>query len=184
MDTERRSNIALGLVLLLVGGWFLASQFFPQLADLIPLEYQWPWWVIGVGLLFLIMAVVLRAPGMLVPASIIAGIGAILYYQNSTGDWDSWAYAWALIPGFAGVGVILMGLFEGRFLHGLKEGLGAILFSLFMFGIFGAFLGGPAVLSQLWPILLIGAGLWILLTGMRKPRRPAVEEPAKDIVDA
>jgi len=94
---------------------------------------------------FLIMAVVLRAPGMLVPASIIAGIGAILYYQNSTGDWDSWAYAWALIPGFAGVGVILMGLFEGRFLHGLKEGLGAILFSLFMFGIFGAFLGGPAV---------------------------------------
>jgi hypothetical protein len=184
MDTERRSTTALGLVLLLVGGWFLASQFFPQLEDLIPLEYQWPWWVIGVGLLFLIMAVVLRAPGMLVPASIIAGIGAILYYQNSTGDWDSWAYAWALIPGFAGVGVILMGLFEGRFLHGLKEGLGAILFSLFMFGIFGAFLGGPAILSQLWPILLIGAGLWILLSGRRRPPKPAVEESAKDIVDA
>jgi hypothetical protein len=53
-----------------------------------------------------------------------------------------------------------------------------------MFGIFGAFLGGPAILSQLWPILLIGAGLWILLSGRRRPTKPAVEESAKDIVDA
>jgi len=180
VDTERRSNLALGTILVLIGGWFLASQFYPQLADLIPLEYQWPWWVIGVGLLFLLMAVVLRAPGMVVPAAIIAGIGGILYYQNATGDWESWAYAWALIPGFAGVGVILMGLFEGRFLHGLKEGINAVLFSLFMFGVFGSFLGGPAILSQLWPVLLIGLGLWILLTGMRRPQKTVVEEAPKE----
>ncbi|MEX2143997.1 MAG: hypothetical protein WD740_05325 [Anaerolineales bacterium] len=180
MDTERRSSVTLGLVLLLIGGWFLASQFYPQLNFLIPLQYQWPWWVIGVGLLFMLMAVVLRAPGMAVPAAIIAGIGGILYYQNTSGDWKSWAYAWALIPGFAGVGVIIMGLFEGRFLHGLREGISAILFSLFMFGVFGAFLGGPAILSQLWPVFLIGAGLWILLGGIRKPRRQIVEDPAEE----
>lgn len=184
MHSERRSSIALGLVLLLVGGWFLAAQFFPQLADLIPLQYQWPWWVIGVGILFLIMAVALRAPGMAVPAAIIAGIGAILYYQNATGDWHSWAYAWALIPGFGGVGHLLMGLLEGRFLHNFREGVGAILFSLFMFGIFGAFLGGPAILSQLWPVLLIGAGVWILLSGLRKPKKQISEEPSKEIVDS
>ncbi|HEY4718882.1 MAG TPA: hypothetical protein VIH14_07705 [Anaerolineales bacterium] len=180
MDTERRSSIAIGLVLVLVGGWFLAGQIFPQLNELIPIQNQWPWWVIAAGVLFLLMAAVLRAPGMAVPAAIITGIGGILYYQNTSGDWKSWAYAWALIPGFAGVGVIIMGLFEGRFLHGLREGLGTILFSLFMFGVFGAFLGGPPILRQLWPIFLIGAGIWVLLGGIRRPRKPLNEGQAEE----
>jgi len=180
MGTQRRSSIALGLVLVIIGGWFLASQFFPQLSNLIPLQYQWPWWVIGVGLLFLLLAVMLRAPAMAVPAAIIAGIGGILYYQNTTGDWSSWAYAWALIPGFGGVGHIIMGLLEGRFMHNLRDGVGAIFFSLLMFSIFGGFLGGPAILSQLWPILLIGVGVWILLSGMRRPKKQVVEVPAKE----
>lgn len=181
MNTERRSNIALGLILVLVGGWFLASQFYPQLTDWLPVQYEWPWWVIGVGLLFLIMAVVLRAPGLTVPASIIAGIGTILYYQNLTGNYESWAYAWTLIPGFVGVGVILMNLLEGRFLSGLREGLGAMLFSLFLFGIFSGFLGGPAIFSQLWPLFLIGAGVWILLKGARRsPWRSRQESPDEE----
>lgn len=175
MDADRRGNLGLGLVLILVGGVFLAAQFIPQLNDLIKLQYGWPGWVIGVGLVFFLMAVLLRAPGLAVPASIIAGIGAILYYQNNTGDWDSWAYAWTLIPGFVGVGVLLMNILEGRVLTGLKEGISAILFSLFMFGIFSGFLGGPAIFAQLWPLFLIGAGVWMLLTGMQNRRR----EPAK-----
>ena len=176
MDMERRSNFTLGLILLLVGGWFLAAQFFPELNDILPLQYDWPWWVIGVGLLFLVMAVVLRAPGLAVPAMIIAGIGGILYYQNNTNDWASWAYAWTLIPGFAGLGALLMNILEGRVMQGFKEGLGAILFSLFLFGIFSGFLGGPAIFAQLWPLFLIGAGLWILLKGARGLRQPVTEE--------
>jgi hypothetical protein len=39
------------------------------------------------------------------PGSILAGIGGIFYYQNLTNDWESWAYIWALIPGFVGIGV-------------------------------------------------------------------------------
>lgn len=175
MDTERRSNIALGLVLLLVGGWFLAAQFYPQLNEILPVQYDWPWWVVGVGLLFLVMSVVLRAPGLAVPAMIIAGIGGILYYQNLSGDWDSWAYAWTLIPGFAGVGTLLMSLMEGRAIQGLKEGLGAVLFSLFLFGIFSSFLGGPVIFGQLWPLFLIGVGLWVLIRGIRSPRPQAAE---------
>lgn len=180
MKTERRGNIAFGLVLLLVGAWFLAAQFYPQLNEILPIENQWPWWVIGLGILFLLLAIVLRAPGMAVPAAILSGIGGILYYQNATGDWESWAYAWALIPGFAGVGVVIMNLLQGNLLRGLKEGISAILFSLFMFGVFGGFLGGPRILSQLWPLFLIGGGVWILLSGMRRTPKPVSEETAKE----
>lgn len=171
MDVDRRSNLAFGLILLLVGGFFLAAQFFPQLKDIVRVDYAWPLWVVGVGLIFLVMAVAVRAPGLAVPASIISGIGAILYYQNSTGEWESWAYAWTLIPGFVGVGVMIMNLLEGRFIQGLREGFGPILVSLIMFGIFGSFLGGPTTFSQLWPLLLIGLGVWIMLQGRMRGRR-------------
>jgi hypothetical protein len=176
MDTNRRSNLVIGLLLLLVGGWFLAGQFFPQMLEIVQFDYQWPLIVVGVGLFFLIMAVLLRAPGMAVPASIIGGIGGLLYYQNSTGDWESWAYAWTLIPGFVGVGVLLTHLLEGKLWRGLKEGVGLMLFSLFMFGIFSGFLGGPEVFSRLWPLFLIGAGIWMLLKGRRNSRRSASTE--------
>lgn len=179
MDIDRRSNLAFGLILLLVGGFFLAAQFFPQLSQIIRVDYAWPLWVVGVGLVFLVMAVAVRAPGLAVPASIVAGIGAILYYQNSTGAWGSWAYAWTLIPGFVGVGVIIMNLLEGRLGRGLREGLGPIFVSLIMFGIFSSFLGGPTALNQLWPILLIALGAWIMLRGTLRRRtgiRPIPEE--------
>jgi hypothetical protein len=174
MDVDRRSSIAFGLILLLVGGFFLAAQFVPQLKDFIRIDYAWPLWVVGVGLFFLVMAVAVRTPGLAVPASIIAGIGGILYYQNATGDWASWAYAWALIPGFVGVGVMIMNFLEGRFLRGLSEGLVPILVSLILFGVFGSFLGGRREFNQLWPLLLIGLGLLIMLRGLTG-RRKALE---------
>ena len=170
MDIDRRSNLAFGLILLVVGGFFLAAQFFPQLSQIIRIDYAWPLWVVGVGLVFLVMAVAVRTPGLAVPASIIAGIGAILYYQNSTGAWESWAYAWTLIPGFVGVGVIIMNLLEGRVIQGFREGFGPIMVSLIMFGIFSTFLGGPTALNQLWPILLIALGAWIMLRGTLRRR--------------
>jgi hypothetical protein len=171
MDIDRRSNLAFGLILLLVGGFFLAAQFFPQLSQLVRIDYAWPLWVVGVGLVFLVMAVAVRAPGLAVPASIISGIGAILYYQNASGEWQSWAYAWTLIPGFVGVGVFIMNLLEGRFVQGVRDAIGPIVVSLIMFGIFSGFLGGPTTFSQLWPILLIGLGVWITLKGTLLRRR-------------
>lgn len=168
MTEERRGNLIVGVMLILAGAWFLAGQFYPELAAQVNLQFSWPWWVIGAGIVFLLASIIGRTPGMAVPASIFAGIGAILLYQNNTGDWASWSYAWALIPGFAGVGTMLMHFMQGRFTSGLREGLNAILFSLLMFGIFGSFLGGPPILGQLWPILLIIGGFWLLLGGRLK----------------
>ena len=165
MDAQRRSNLVVGTLLLLVGGWFLALQFVPGLKDFINVDYEWPLLIIATGAVFLLFAILARAPGLAVPAAIIAGIGGLLYYQNNTGDWDSWAYAWTLIPGFVGIGVLLSNLLEGRFMRGLREGLSLIIFSLILFGFFGAFLGGPAILSTYWPVLLIILGIRIMMRG-------------------
>lgn len=171
MTTQQRSNLVVGLLLLLVGGWFLAGQFYPGLTATLQIETTWPLWVIGVGLLFLVLSVIASAPGLAVPAAIISGIGAILYWQEQSGDFDSWAYAWTLIPGFVGVGIFLASLMEGRFMHGLRE-LGRLAFlSIIMFGIFGGFLGGPAYLQTYWPVLLIAIGVWMLGRGLMSNRR-------------
>ncbi len=175
MNTQRRSNLVVGLLLLLAGAWFLAIQYYPNLADFITVELEWPLTVVGLGLVFFIFAALARAPGLAIPGAIISGIGGLLYYQNASQDWESWAYAWTLIPGFVGVGVLISNFFEGRFINGLKEGFSLILISLFMFAIFGAFLGGPEILGDYWPVLLIALGVWMVAKGLLKPGKRNVK---------
>lgn len=175
MNREQRSALALGVVLLLVGIFFLAMQLLPALGDQIEALVDWPWIIIGIGVLLLIIGLLTGAPGMAAPAAVVAGIGGILYWQNATGRWESWAYMWALIPGFAGVGRILAGLLGDDPRRSFAEGFRTILVSLILFTIFATFLGGMDIFGPYWPLLLILLGLWLLL----KPftRRARREEP-------
>ena len=162
MDRTRRSSLALGIILLLAGAWFLAVQLVPGLGNWINISLSWPLIVIGVGAFLLLFGLLIGEPDMAVPACIIAGIGALLYWQNATNRWESWAYVWTLIPGFVGVGVLLSGLIAGRFGRAVREGGGLILISLILFAIFASFLGGGTFLGAYWPVLLILLGLWLL----------------------
>jgi hypothetical protein len=124
--------------------------------------FQWPSILIGFGVLLLVLGLVVNAPGLAIPATIIAGIGGLLAWQNATGHWESWAYAWALIPGFVGVGIVLMGALEGTLANRWREGGTLILISLIMFAIFGSFLGGLGTFGPYWPLLLVVLGLILL----------------------
>jgi hypothetical protein len=158
MQTKVRSQLALGLLLILAGAWFFAVQVIPGLGDL----FQWPSILIGFGVLLLVLGLVVNAPGLAIPATIITGIGGLLAWQNATGHWESWAYAWALIPGFVGVGIVLMGALEGTLANRWREGGTLILISLIMFAIFGSFLGGLGTFGPYWPLLLVVLGLILL----------------------
>lgn len=168
---SRRSSFAAGLLLVSLGVAWLVFQLVPGLSERFNLEFTWPWLVIGAGALLFILALLLNVPGMAVPAAIVGGIGGLLYYQNATGDWESWAYAWALIPGFVGIGVILAGLLEGNLRQGLRDGVGLLIISAILFAIFGSFLGGPELMGRYWPVLLILLGFWILLQALFRTRR-------------
>jgi hypothetical protein len=164
MNVQRRSSLALGIVLIVLGGLFLLSRLLPGLE----LVFGWPWIVIGVGAMLLVIGLLVGAPDMAVPACIVGGIGGILYYQNLTGDWTSWSYMWALIPAFVGVGILVSALLGGRSRSTVREGIRTLLVGIVLFLVFGSFFGAFTWLGAYWPLLLVGAGILILIEGIFK----------------
>jgi hypothetical protein len=179
MNRRRSSSLVVALILILLGLWFLALELLPGLSAWVHGALGWPLIVVAVGVGLLLIGLVTDAPGMAVPACIVAGIGALLYWQNATGHWESWAYAWALIPGFGGVGTMLMGLWQGRWSE-VRAGAWTVLVSLVLFAVFGAFLGGLDIFGPYWPALLIALGLLLLLRALVAPGRQPARPPAVD----
>jgi hypothetical protein len=164
---KRRGSFTLGFLLILMGAWFLAVQFVPGIEQWMEEIADWPIWVIGPGLIFIVAGLLSGVTELMIPGSIISGIGLILYYQNVTGDWQSWAYAWALIVVFVGIGIFLANLFKGKVRNGVSEGgppftTGLILFLIFG-SIFRAAFGQSPLLGDYWPVLLMIVGLWMLI---------------------
>jgi hypothetical protein len=156
---ERRRNIAGGLVLILLGIFFLIGRSFPGLLG----NYSWPLIIIGVGACFLLAAGLFRIGPLAIPGFVIGGIGSILYYQHLSGDWASWSYIWSLIPGFVGFGIVVSGLITSNLRGGLRPGLTLIGISLFFLVIFGGVFGVGWSFEWVFPVLLIGGGVSILV---------------------
>jgi hypothetical protein len=166
---QNRSTLFLGVLLILLGAWLVVSRQVPAVQHWLDTNFAWPMWTIGAGLLILLIGLITGAPGMAVPAAIVAGIGGILYYQNATKDFTTWSYMWTLIPGFVGIGVILAGLLGEHTRHNLARGLNLIVISAIMFLIFGALFGGLGILGPNGPaILLIALGVYVLLRGFMR----------------
>lgn len=104
MNKTGRSQLALGVILILIGGWFLLNQTMPGFREFFEPYTEWPANMLLIGAGILIIGLVTGSPGLAVPAAIVAGIGGIFYYQEAVGDYESWSYMWALIPGFIGGG--------------------------------------------------------------------------------
>jgi hypothetical protein len=168
MGHQNRTQLVLGLLLILLGLWFVAQRQVPALKALANVQFEWPFYVIGAGAVILLVGLVTGAPAMAIPACIVAGIGGILYYQNRFSDWDSWSFLWTLIPGFVGIGTVLTGVLGEDSRRNLGHGLNLIVISAVLFLIFAAIfqrlniLGayGPAVLLILLGLYVIGRGLF------------------------
>jgi hypothetical protein len=170
------SGVALGMVLVVVGVFYLLVQLYG--IDLS--SFGWPLFVIIPGLTLLIVGFVSLGTGAAIPGGIVTMVGLVLAYQNSTGNWASWAYAWALVaPGGVGLGLFLQGLRErnpGLIKQGRSLMFIAALISLVGFVFFESILNlsgindVPVVKAAL-PALFIVIGVLLLARSIQRSRR-------------
>jgi hypothetical protein len=177
MNRNGRTQLALGVILILLGAWFLADKSVPAFHSLFSKYAEFPLNMVLIGAAIFIIGLVLGQPGMSVPAAIVAGIGGIFYYQEMVNDYSSWSYMWALIPGFVGIGSVLAGLLGDSTAHNLKRGLNLMVISAVLFLVFSSFLGGWTLLGNFGPaILLILLGVWVFGSGLYRTFRNKKEE--------
>ena len=174
IGSERRRGsggaAVLGALLIAVGLLFLADQYW----NLDLGHYGWPIYVIGLGLAVVLLGLTQRSgSGLTTFGSMVTVLGLILFYQNLTDHWDSWAYAWTLIaPGGSGVGMALSGVRVGN-AGMVRVGLWQIVTALGLFAAGFLFFEGLVGISGrrfplpnwVLPLAVIVLGLSLLFRG-------------------
>ena len=166
----KRDNLVWGIILIGLGVAFLLNQLFPGLFG----WFEWPWILIGLGGIFVLASLIGRVGGLMVPGVILLGLGGIFLYQTRTGNWDSWAYVWALMPALAGLGMLIGSLYDDEMRPARPAGAIMLVGGLVVFAILGGASGGLFGLSadilRFWPVLLILLGLGVLVQAMRREK--------------
>jgi hypothetical protein len=169
---QPRNNAAMlvGLLLVLFGGAaLLLRQAGFDLAETIA-RSGWPFFVIVPGLALLVAAAVPMPPrgiGFAIAGSIVTTVGLLLLYQSSSGDWESWAYLWALIP--LAIGLAFFGYGGLAHEHGMVtaglwvSGVAAIVLAIGAWFFEGIFAGEPRPtnVGSWWPVAVIAIGVVI-----------------------
>ena len=161
----KKGSIITGIILILIGAFLFVMQLYPALSNWI----TWPMIILGIGLLFLISSVVSGNGDLAIPGMINTGIGAILLYQNVTGDWGSWSYMWTLILAFIGLGILLSNLINRTSVD--RGGLYLLIISLAAFTAF--FLAEHYHIRKdlLWPAGIILVGVLVIVRNIGRGRR-------------
>ena len=168
-------GMIVGVLLVVAGGLLLGAQ----LLDYDLGQVGWPLWVLGPGVVLLLLGLSRASlSGLTIAGSIITAVGLILFYGNLTGHWEAWAYAWALVaPGGSGVGMVLQGARSGD--RGMAQaGLWQIVTGVAIFVVgfifFEQIIGISGrrfdLASWVLPALLIGLGVLVLFRGLVERR--------------
>lgn len=170
-------GLALGAILVIVGLILFAGQ----VVDIGFADLGWPFWIVGVGVAILLVGLmVLTEAPVVVGGTVVTTVGLVLLYQNATGHWESWAYAWALVgPAATGLGMTLWGIRRadaGVVRGGVWGMLGGLAFFaiglLFFEGVIG--ISGRRLPLPEWalPAAIIAIGVVVLLRGLFDRRAP------------
>ena len=178
--TEDRSGppaLVLGVILVIAG----ALLFVGQLLDIGIDDVGWPFIIVGIGVVILILGLfVNREQGMVIGGTITTTVGLVLLYQNNSGRWESWAYVWALVgPAASGLGLGLWGA-TTRNAADLRNGVWGLLGGLALFGIGFLFfegvigIGGERLPLPEWllPAAVIAIGVVLLGRGILQRDQP------------
>ncbi len=142
----------------------------------------WPLEVLSVALGFVMMAVFLRVPWLMIPASIVGLTGLVLQFCAATGLWASWAVLWTVEPFAVGLPLLVIGTvkkIEGVKLAGIiLAGFAAVAFAAMstLLADFGWITG------VVGPILVLALGGWLIYSALAKKKEslPAAEVPTEN----
>lgn len=163
-------GLVAGVVLVVVGAMFLVLR----LGNIALGPDAWPLWLVVPGLAMVIGSLFIPSRGALglaIPGAIIAVVGGVLWAQEATGLYATWAYAWALVaPTAPGLAMLLLGVVQRDgelFRDGLRTtvtGIGLFLgFGLFFEGVVG--ISGHRIenLDTVLPYAAIGLGALLIV---------------------
>lgn len=168
----RPGNVLIGALLILLGIVFLIGELFNIHIG----QFIWPFFIIGPGVFLFLLSLMLdeeTGKGLSGVGGLVTMVGLVLFFQNVTGYWATWAYAWALVaPTSIGLGMFSYGLLKGKadIRHegwnvakvGLAIFIVAAVFFELIVGLSGFGLGRYG-----WPLLLIVLGIFLLFRNLR-----------------
>jgi hypothetical protein len=125
----------------------------------------WPLEVISLALGFVLMAIILNIPWLMIPASIIGLTGVVLQFCAITTWWNSWAVLWTVEPFAVGLPLLLIGIFKkiervkvaGIILCGFAGLAFAAMSSILVTSLWITRLIGPAIVLGLGLLMVFSA---------------------------
>ena len=159
-----------GVVIVAIGLFLLAAQIVPDIGR---------WIVFGIGLAFLAAFLVKREYGFLIPGCIVSGVGIGIVLASALDDpWSGASVLFSISGGFFAIWVVstLMHSADRNWPGGdAKDAANALWWPLIPSGILAliglivlAEDGFAADVLRWWPLLIIGAGLIVLVSALRR----------------
>ncbi len=173
------SGVAIGGILVLLGIFFLFAEILGQVFHIYLGQFFWPFFVIVPGsalLLFGLAGHTRAGEALAMVGALITMTGLILFFQNLTGLWASWSYAWALVaPTSLGLGQLAYGIVK-RQPAAQRSGTRLATIGFIIFLIAGVFfeliigVSGFGLGRWGWSLLLIAVGALMLLRAVLPAR--------------
>lgn len=159
-----------GLIIVGIGGFFLLAQVVPDIGRWIPLF---------IGIAFLLAFLPKREYGFLIPGCIVSGVGVGIILAERVGDpWSGAAVLFSIGGGFIAIWLVSMLIRMGDkdWPRGETRDAGQALWWPLIPGGILVIIGFVVLadegydgdLLQWWPLLIIGAGLIVLLSSLRR----------------
>jgi hypothetical protein len=178
VQLQGNSGKVLGVLLMALGALLLVGQWFRIDVG----HWGWPFFIIVPGVVtFIVGSATEGQTGrpLMIAGSMMAAVGLLLFYQNMTDHWASWAYGWALIaPTAFGVGEIMYGLLKDD-PQTVSTGTRLVTIGLVVFFAGAVFfelvlgIGGFGMSAWVWSVVLIGVGAFLVLRNVAsgQPKR-------------
>jgi len=167
MNTLNRGSIFGAILLIGMGVLFLALEIAG-----ISISKTWPITFLALGSVCFLPPLLwpsLRSglAAFCIPGAVLLTLGGIFFYNTLSGDWASWSYAWIMLNGGVGLGLVLASWIGGWAREITSIGWWMIVVSAVVFSIFATLFGG-SVLKAAGPVMLILCGAWLLIRSFRK----------------